>query len=604
MKIKYTFILPTLVLVAAFFLWAPNPDSTTPPQTPGPEYPITESGVVKTPDDPRDNVAYNTNIPFRVPSNVASQDEPTANPQPTAKKATKRPPLRPADFAVIDNVSYPIQTYELFALPNDPNASQHWVTSTGLSTAWDTPIGPYQTSMAIIDTGFGLAHEEFTNRWLQNNAEQGATALENPSNLNCTDRSLPLDANCNLIDDDADGTIDNESGSVPYQNPSRRNCTDQGIPLDKSCNRRDDDSNGYVDDVTGWDFINNDNSVQAGELNPDGDGTTHGTMVAGVAAATGNNGRGIAGVDWSVKILPIQALDDDSYGDTLSVGRAIYYAISRNVDVINLSLGSAGQDSYVRGAVEAATKAGILVIAASGNDGCECISYPANYPEVLSVGALDTSNNYASFSSWGNELDIMAPGTSYRTAYWTNANQTSSYVSGAAGTSFSSPFVAGLATRIKSQRSSATPLQLIAALTESTNNLGTIATTNHDKRYGFGGSNAQTATNRMGSAVHEVQTYQLDPITVGTYLNPSNPLEKTANYLVKSCTKPTTPVYELIRSSERFYTISKVEARIARNSGFVQTLFGYGCVQQPHDTQDIIRSINLLKEFRNIYSKP
>lgn len=602
MKIKYTYILPILVLFAAFFLWTPASAPTSPKPIKEPITSSDDTGVVETNDERDSGISYSTNIPFRIPTtaSVESEAKPTAL---NSKKPVKRPPLRPAEFAVIDNVTYPVQTYELFMTPNDPNATQHWITSTGLATAWDTPIGPYQTKMAIIDTGFGLAHEEFTNRWLQNSGEQGVTALENPSSLNCTDRALAIDATCNLIDDDADGIIDNESGNVPYQNPSRRNCTDQGITLDKSCNRRDDDGNGYIDDVTGWDFINNDNSVQAGELNPSGDGTTHGTMVAGVAAATGNNGRGIAGVDWSVKILPIQALDDDSYGDTLSVGRAIYYAIARGVDVINLSLGSAGQDPYVRGAVEAATKAGILVVAASGNDGCECISYPANYPEVLAVGALDTNNNYASFSSWGNELDIMAPGTSYRTAYWTNANQTNAYVSGVAGTSFSSPFIAGLATRIKSQRANTTPLQLIAALTESTNNLGTT-TTSHDKRYGFGGSNAASTTNRITVATHEIQTYQLDPIAVGSYLNPANPLERSGNYLVKSCLKPSTPVYELIRSSERFYTISKVEARSARSNGFSQTFFGYGCLQQPHDTQDVIRSINLLKEFRNIYTKP
>lgn len=603
MRIKYTYILPLLVLVAAFFLWAPASAPVTQPKPPDSTKPSEATGTVIASDEVGSEISYNTSVPFRLPATTAMVSEPPASTKST-KKTAKKPPLRPAEFAVIDNVTYPVQTYELFMIPNDPNAIQHWTSSTGLTTAWDTPTGAYQTKMAIIDTGFGLAHEEFTNRWLQNNGEQGATTSENPSSLNCTDRSLPLDANCNLIDDDADGIIDNESGSVPYQNPSRKNCTDQGITLDKSCNRRDDDTNGYVDDVTGWDFINNDNSVQAGELNPDGDGTTHGTMVAGVAAATGNNGRGIAGVDWSVQILPIQALDDDSYGDTLSVGRAIYYAISRGVDVINLSLGSAGQDPYVRGAVEAATKAGILVVAASGNDGCECISYPANYPEVLAVGALDTNNNYATFSSWGNELDIVAPGTNYRTAYWTSGNQTTAYVNGVAGTSFSSPLVAGLATRIKSHRANATPLQLIAALTESTNHLGTTATTILDKRYGFGSTNAAQATARMTTAVHEVQTYQFDPVAVGSYLNPSLPVEKTGSYLIKSCTKPSTPVYELVKNAERFYTISKVEARSARSASYNQSLFGYGCLQQPHDTQDIIRSINLLREFRNIYAKP
>ncbi|HSH17888.1 MAG TPA: S8 family serine peptidase, partial [Candidatus Saccharimonadales bacterium] len=367
---------------------------------------------------------------------------------------------------------YPVRTYKPLALPNDPLLSGWWINQTRLPESWDIAPGAKQATLAIIDTGFALAHEEFAGRWHVNGGEKGSAATEGASARNCSDRSLPLNASCNLIDDDGDGTTDNETGPATYENPSRLNCTDQAVPLDKSCNRQDDDGNGYVDDLSGWDFNSNDEAPLAGELNPNGTGTTHGTRVAGLAAATGNNAKGIAGVDWQTRILPLQALDDDSYGDTLSVGRAMYYAIAQGADVISLSLGSDLPDEYVRGAVRAALKAGIVVVAASGNDGCDCVVYPANYPEVLAVGALDSTEQVASFSSYGKNVDVLAPGVNVTSTNWQSANRTSAYASGLSGTSFATPMIAGALSRLKSLQPAATPAQLIAAVTENVNRLG------------------------------------------------------------------------------------------------------------------------------------
>ncbi len=199
----------------------------------------------------------------------------------------------------------------------------------------------------MIDAGFALKHQEFANRWYTNSGESGPTNVENPSKLNCTDRGLPVSQSCNLIDDNHDGIVDNETGSTSLQNPSQLNCTDQGLPIDKSCNLVDDDNNGFIDDVRGWDFANNDRSVQAGQTSPNGSGTHHGTYTTGVAAATGNNGVGIAGVDWGTTILPIQALDDSGSGSTISVANAIDYAVARHANVISMSLGSSADDPLV-----------------------------------------------------------------------------------------------------------------------------------------------------------------------------------------------------------------------------------------------------------------
>lgn len=537
--------------------------------------------------------------------NSGDPSEPTMASSSIKKVASESPKAKHRGTKVIiDQKEYPLRVYEPLAVPNDPSASQWWVSNTRLDTAWDTPRGSGDTLLAVIDTGFALQHEELADRWQQNAGEMGATTQQNPSKLNCTARGLALDASCNLVDEDGNTIVDDEAGPVTYENPSQLNCTDQGKVLDKACNLVDDDANGYADDVTGWDFINYDRSVQAGEINPDGTGTAHGTQSAGLAAATGNNGKGIAGVDWGTKVLPLQALDDDSYGDTISVGRAINYAVARGADVISLSLGSAVPDSYIRDAVQKATAAGIVVVAASGNDGCECMVYPANYPEVVGVGALTSSNVPATFSSWGSNLDILAPGTNMTSASWSKANGSSAYASGINGTSFATPVVSGLMTRILSQQPAATPQQLIAAITENTNRLSLPETTNQSNTLGFGTLDAQKATARMSVPYNPAMLYGFAPISKGTSLGPYEVGGSYAAYSCQGGTVGATAVYELAKAGDQLFTTSKVEMAKALQSGYTSNHFAYACLQQPHDRPQVIRNISLFREFRNSDYKP
>lgn len=522
--------------------------------------------------------------------------------------AIKKPAAPKADkYVTINNKQYPLRLYEPLAMPNDPQASQWWVANAKLDQMWDVPRGSGSTVLAIIDTGFALGHEEFSGRWHTNAGESGAASSEQPTALNCTARGLALSASCNLIDDDRDGTVDNETGAATYQNPSLLNCTAQSRPLSKDCNRIDDDGNGYIDDATGWDFINNDPSVQAGQLNPSGSGTTHGTLVAGVAAATGNNGKGIAGVDWGTRILPIQALDDDGYGDTLSVGQAIFYAVGQGADVISLSLGSVYPDDYVQEAVHAAAAAGIVVVAASGNGGCECMVYPANYSEVVAVGALNSSSQRASFSAWGPNLDLMAPGTSINSATWLPGNQTTAYASGVNGTSFATPMVAGMFTRLLSHQPLATPLQLIAALGENTNRLGLSPQTPRDNSLGYGALDSAKATARMTTGRNSSFLYVFTPLSKGDFLYPGQPSEVTGQYQAYSCesgTVPATPIYEVKKNGSHFFTISPAEMSKALDLSYQASIFGHACLQQPQDTASSVRGLDLFREFRNIYQRP
>jgi hypothetical protein len=560
-----------------------------------------ELSQVITEDSPEHPVAYNADSKANAPADDAQQ----AARQAAYEKYSQTYEIEVFNnerFVILEGKKMPVRVYKTQSLPNDPYADQWWVTSTNLDQAWGIPQGDHETLLAIIDTGFGLQHEEFAGRWHVNSLETGPATEENPSMLNCTDRGLALNMSCNLMDDNGDGIVDNEAGPTDRENPSLLNCTDRGLPLDKSCNLIDDSGNGLIDDVSGWDFVSHYPSSQAGRTNPAGEGTTHGSRVAGVAAATGNNGRGIAGVDWNTNILPIQAIDDDGYGDTLSVGRAIYYAAAQGADVINMSLGTPYDDPFVRQAVQAAIAAGSIVVAASGNDGCDCVLYPANYPEVLAVGALNTSNERASFSSWGANLDVMAPGLQMITSNWTPTNPTNSYVSGAAGTSFASPVIAGMLTRLKSNQPDATPVQVIAALMENLRRLSIPGSAARSDTLGFGGLDALKATNRIVQPASSSLLYALSPLSKGDRLGTFQPVESENPYHVYVCEQPiygAVPVYELVNAASRFYSVSEVERQRAAASGYSSTRIAYGCVTQAHDNNDSIRLINIFSELKN-----
>ena len=491
-----------------------------------------------------------------------------------------------------DGKSYENHVYHATSLPNDPAANQPWVTGAKLPSAWDVPRGSTPTVLAIIDTGVALKHQEFRNRWYTNNGESGATSRQNPSILNCTDRRIALNQSCNLIDDDGDGIVDNESGATTAQNPSLLNCTDQHVTPDKSCNLVDDDNNGYIDDVHGWDFANNDRSVQAGQVFPNGSGTHHATYVTGVAAATGNDGLGIAGVDWGTTILPIQALDDNGSGSTVSVANAIDYATSQHANVISLSLGSNGDDPLVHQAVDRAIAAGISVVAAAGNDGCDCMLYPANYPEVISVGAANNDGSRASFSSYGPNLTVMAPGVNLYTSDWQPGNSTSAYASGISGTSLATPIISGLLTRLLSQQPASSPAQLRAALLENTNRGFVGANQPRTDTYGFGNVDAGRSSTRMATSFSPPQRYAFSGVNGGV-----------GTYQCEEGTVGATAIRDLSTGGSEFFTTSAIENQAAVDQGFSSSIFAYGCVAEPQDTPVLVRGINLLSEFRNIQTK-
>jgi len=209
----------------------------------------------------------------------------------------------------------------------------------------------------------------------------------------------------------------------------------------------------------------------------------HGTCVSGVIAAEAGNSKGICGVSGlaPVKILPLQAGDSKGTMYASDLLAAVDYAISKNVDVINISFGSADKSVLEEAAIRDAVDHGIVVVASAGNDGNTTVNYPASYPGVISVGSVSKTaeNQYiiSSFSSYNNEVDLAAPGDNICTTALQQG-----YAS-KRGTSFSAPMAAGVLALIKSCRPSLNGQSAASILLRTAADLGLAG---RDNYYGYG----------------------------------------------------------------------------------------------------------------------
>lgn len=234
-------------------------------------------------------------------------------------------------------------------------------------------------------------------------------------------------------------------------------------------NGKDDDGNGYVDDVYGWDFDGNNNTVF------DGTGDDHGTHVAGTIGGVGGNGKGVAGVCWSVKLLDAKFLGRNG-GTTANAIKAVdYFTALRlagvNIVATNNSWGGGGFSQGLKDAIDRANAANILFIAAAGNSGTDndaTPSYPSNYTSanVIAVAAITSTGTLASFSQYGaTTVDLGAPGQ----GIWSSVPKLSKgkVISGYAsysGTSMATPHVTGAAALYASTHTGATAADIKAAI--------------------------------------------------------------------------------------------------------------------------------------------
>ncbi|MDP5276841.1 S8 family peptidase [Chengkuizengella axinellae] len=186
---------------------------------------------------------------------------------------------------------------------------------------------------------------------------------------------------------------------------------------------------------------------------PPQDDHGHGTSVAGIVAASGNNGIGVSGILWNANIMPIKALDDTGNGIESDIGEGIRYAVDHGAKVVVLSLGLPTASPYLRDIVQYAEDNDVLIVAASGNDGLQSVQYPAAYPSVLAVGGLHLDKTIHERSNYGQEIDVAAP----YIAYTTGLDGTYTVRT---GTSVAAPQVAAAAALIWSQYPELKPDQI------------------------------------------------------------------------------------------------------------------------------------------------
>lgn len=236
----------------------------------------------------------------------------------------------------------------------------------------------------------------------------------------------------------------------------------------------------------GYDFVANDNDPKPDNIQiPE---AFHGTHVAGIAAATMDNGRGIAG--WAgVRLLAAKVLNDSGTGSMSNLATAIRWAADRGTRVVNMSLGSDDFSTPVAEAARYAAARNVLLVAAAGNAGRAPAQYPARLPEFICVGATDRSGRLAEYSNFGAEQELVAPGSSIRSC-WTGAGY-----GVASGTSMAAPQVAGIAALVLSAYPSLSASRLRAVLAASAIDMGPEG---WDTRFGHGLVNAYRALTLAG----------------------------------------------------------------------------------------------------------
>ncbi len=241
-------------------------------------------------------------------------------------------------------------------------------------------------------------------------------------------------------------------------------------------NGLDDDHNGYVDDVHGWDFIEEDNWPQ--------DMHGHGTHVSGIAAARINNGLGVAGMAGQATIMPLGIFHPHGFGTYADLIEAIIYATDNGALIINMSLGAVSYSRGEEAAVNYAWEHGVVVVAAAGNNSNDAVHYPAAHDNVLAVSSVTASDTRSSFSSYGDFVDLAAPGSSVMSCRRGNSYGRMS------GTSMASPHVAGLAALIRSRNPTLTNGEVRQILENSADDLGEAG---WDRYYGHGRINGRRA---------------------------------------------------------------------------------------------------------------
>jgi len=227
--------------------------------------------------------------------------------------------------------------------------------------------------------------------------------------------------------------------------------------------------------VAGWDFV-------AGDADP-GDEHGHGTMVTGVAGATTNNDKGVAGVTWISPVLIVRIGDSTGWTTWSRMAQGVTYATDHGSRAINLSFAGTSYPSSVASAVDYAWSKGAVTVASAGNDASGDPHYPAAIPRVVAVSGVEDHDLLVYYSNYGSWVDVCAPCGSRTT--WPGG-----VISNTGGTSISAPFVTGLFGLVFSANPSLTPQQAVDIVCQTATDLGDPG---FDQYYGWGKINLYRA---------------------------------------------------------------------------------------------------------------
>lgn len=326
--------------------------------------------------------------------------------------------------ASIESVS-PRYIFKPSYIPNDPQWGSQWGLKSNrmnFETAWNSEKGDTNVIIAVLDGGVNYTHEDLAPNLAINWKETG---LDNDGN-------------------------------------------------DKRFNGKDDDGDGYRDNWHGWDLAGN---TLAGKPKPDNDPmpdtalNTHGTLVAGCAAARPDNGKGVAGTGFYCRFMPVKT----GNAEVLYMGyEGIQYAATHKAKAVVCSWGGDIEEQYLgilSDLIQSAADLGALVVAAAGNQGADIDKspfYPASFPLALAVGATGQDDKPAGFgTNYGKIVDVFAPGVGIIT---TDMPGLDSYgISN--GTSFSAPYVGGLVGLMASKYPDWTPKFIARQIVETCDNV-------------------------------------------------------------------------------------------------------------------------------------
>ena len=359
---------------------------------------------------------------------------PTANMAQLGLELATNPAVQYAD---------PTETVSDLTEPNDPgytNGDEWQLNGTwGINApgAWSVTTGSDEVIVADTDTGIDYNHPDLDDNIWINQAEIPSTVLPNLTDV--YDDGVITFTDLNNPTNQGPGKIEDTNGDGLITAADLLASTSVGGWVNPNAPNTQDGDTAHPDDLIGWSF--------AGDNNNPIDQNGHGTFTAGEIAAVGNNGIGVAGVDWNVQLMPVEFLDASGNGTDVASAEGIEYAVDHGAKVINASWGSSGPDPTIAAAIEYADEKGVIIVAAAGNNGTDDdnsgtffspASYSVDYPNVVSVAATDSNGDLASFSNDGaGSVQLAAPGVNIE------STQLDGGYGADSGTSMAAPLVTG-----------------------------------------------------------------------------------------------------------------------------------------------------------------